>query len=194
MTSGDEVDSQSRIPGWAQRPLRRVLTRLAVSGPVSLGQNVRISRGVSIRATHGLQIGDSTRVGPGCIIEANGTIGARTLFASRVLVVGRRDHAMHEVGAPIVSSTWIGNRDLEAGDIVSIGRDVWIGAGAIILSGVSIGDSAVIAAGSVVINDVAAFSVVAGNPARSVSARFRSDSQRAQHSAALDGLDEDGSR
>jgi acetyltransferase-like isoleucine patch superfamily enzyme len=48
---------------------------------------------------------------------------------------------------------------------VSIGKNVWIGARAIILKGVKIGDNAVVAAGSVVTHDVEANTLVAGNPA-----------------------------
>ena len=49
---------------------------------------------------------------------------------------------------------------------ITIENDVWIGAGAIILAGVTIGKQSVIGAGSVVTHDVPAHSVVAGNPAR----------------------------
>ncbi|MBQ3301685.1 MAG: maltose O-acetyltransferase, partial [Eggerthellaceae bacterium] len=49
---------------------------------------------------------------------------------------------------------------------VRIGNDVWVGAGAIILAGVTIGDKAVIGAGSVVTRDVPERVVVAGSPAR----------------------------
>lgn len=49
-----------------------------------------------------------------------------------------------------------------------IGNNVWIGAGAIILAGVSIGDNSVIGAGSVVTKNVEADTVVAGNPAREI--------------------------
>ena len=47
-----------------------------------------------------------------------------------------------------------------------IGRDVWIGANAVILGGVTIGDGAVVAAGAVVTKDVEAGAIVAGVPAR----------------------------
>lgn len=57
------------------------------------------------------------------------------------------------------------------GDI-TIGNDVWVCTGAMIMSGVTIGDGAVIAARSVVTHDVAAYTVVAGNPARPVKKRF----------------------
>ena len=55
---------------------------------------------------------------------------------------------------------------LEFGRPIRIGRNVWIGGGAIILPGVSIGDNALIGAGSVVIRDVPAGVTAVGNPAR----------------------------
>lgn len=53
-----------------------------------------------------------------------------------------------------------------------IGSDVWIGREAMILPGVTIGDGAIVGAGSVVTCDVAAYEVVAGNPARRIRSRF----------------------
>ena len=55
---------------------------------------------------------------------------------------------------------------------VHIGHDVWIGHGAIVLPGRSIGTGAVVAAGAVVTKDVAAYTIVAGNPARPIKRRF----------------------
>jgi maltose O-acetyltransferase len=52
-----------------------------------------------------------------------------------------------------------------------IGRDVWIGANAVVLGGVTIGDGAVVAAGSVVTKDVEPGAIVVGNPARLVRRR-----------------------
>jgi chloramphenicol O-acetyltransferase type B len=57
------------------------------------------------------------------------------------------------------------------GDVV-IGNDVWIGREALIMSGITIGDGAVIGARSVVTNDVEPYSIVAGNPARFIRKRF----------------------
>ncbi len=56
-----------------------------------------------------------------------------------------------------------------------IGHDVWIGAGAQVLSGVTIGDGAIVAAGAIVTRDVAPYAVVAGNPARLIRYRFGPD-------------------
>lgn len=57
------------------------------------------------------------------------------------------------------------------GDVV-IGHDVWLGAGCVILSGVTIGHGAVIGCRAVVARDVAPYQIVAGNPATSVRQRF----------------------
>ena len=69
------------------------------------------------------------------------------------------------------------NIDFDSGQPISkgdinIGNDVWIGYRATILSGVSIGDGAVIGAGSVISKNVAPYSIVAGNPARLIRMRF----------------------
>lgn len=55
---------------------------------------------------------------------------------------------------------------------VHIGHDVWVGHGAIIPPGRSIGTGAVVAAGAIVTKDVAAYTIVAGNPARPIKRRF----------------------
>lgn len=60
------------------------------------------------------------------------------------------------------------------GDII-IGNDVWIGEGSTILSGVKIGNGAVVAAKSVVTKDIPAYTIVAGNPGRPVKTRFAQD-------------------
>ena len=57
---------------------------------------------------------------------------------------------------------------LESGRPLHIGRNVWIGGGAILLPGITVGDNAIIGAGAVVTRDVAAGATVAGNPARPI--------------------------
>lgn len=58
---------------------------------------------------------------------------------------------------------------------VTIGNDVWLGAGCVILSGVTIGDGAVVGCRSVVTRDVPDYAIVAGNPATIVRMRFKPD-------------------
>jgi chloramphenicol O-acetyltransferase type B len=77
---------------------------------------------------------------------------------------------------PVLDGDWPGaagivGTPLSKGDVV-IGNDVWIGYGATILSGVRIGDGAVIGAMAVVTKDVPDYAIVAGNPARVVKMRF----------------------
>lgn len=60
---------------------------------------------------------------------------------------------------------------LESGRPVHIGRNVWIGGGAVLLPGITVGDDAIIGAGAVVTRDVPAGAVVAGNPARPLRRR-----------------------
>lgn len=60
------------------------------------------------------------------------------------------------------------------GDVI-IGNDVWIGFGATIMSGVKIGDGAVIGAMSIITRDVSPYSIMVGNPAKEIKKRFNDD-------------------
>lgn len=66
-----------------------------------------------------------------------------------------------------------------------IGRNVWAGARVTILRGVTIGDSAILAAGAVVTDDLAAFAIVAGVPAKTIKWRFEDD-ERKRHLAVVE--------
>lgn len=63
-------------------------------------------------------------------------------------------------------------RDMRSGKRVTIGHDVWVGHGAVVMPGVEIGHGAVIGANAVVTRDVAAYSIVAGSPAKFIRNRF----------------------
>lgn len=87
------------------------------------------------------------------------------------IVVGNRTQigpAVQVYAADHPRDAELRRQGLESGRPVAIGCDVWIGGGAIILPGISIGDGAVIAAGSVVTRNVAPGVTVAGNPARAL--------------------------
>ncbi len=66
-------------------------------------------------------------------------------------------------------------REAQSKGPIQVGDDVWIGHNALILSGVSIGQGAIIAAGSVVSKDVPPYSIVGGNPAKVIKYRFSED-------------------
>jgi acetyltransferase-like isoleucine patch superfamily enzyme len=117
-------------------------------------------------------------VGPECIVCPQVRIGAYTMLGPRVMVVGD-DHVIDRAGTPM---TFAGRPPMRN---TVIGRDVWIGCNSIIMAGVSIGDGAVIAAGSVVTKDVESFTVVGGVPARVIRDRFSTESAVELHRAML---------
>jgi acetyltransferase-like isoleucine patch superfamily enzyme len=101
------------------------------------------------------------------------SIGSFCSIADNVQFILNADHELSNVST-YPFKTMILNEGEEAiskGDI-EVGDDVWIGQNAIILSGVKIGQGAVIAAGSVVTKDVPSYAIVGGNPARLIKYRF----------------------
>ena len=125
-----------------------------------------------------LVAGAFSYVGPGCEIGPGVTLGAYTMIGPGVRVLGN-DHVFNLPGVPIVFS---GRPPFKQ---TLIGSDVWIGAGAIVICGVSIGDGAIIAAGAVVRNDVDAYTLVGGVPAKLIRRRFSSAADEATHAEFL---------
>lgn len=149
-----------------------------ITHDIQLGQEVDITPGVSLNRVHTgdrgkirnyailfggegkpLTIGSDFFIGPHCYFNgiAGLTIGDRVTFAASVYVFtdsGPNTSPWLQQHYPIVAAP------------IRIGSDVWIGAGAMILPGVTIGDKCVIGAGSMVKDDVPPNSVVAGSPAK----------------------------
>jgi maltose O-acetyltransferase len=123
-----------------------------------------VGNGAVIRPPFHCDYGFNIRLGAGVFLNFNCvildvvavTIGDRTQIGPGVQILAA-DHP-HD---PAIRAS-----GLEFGRPVHIGRNVWIGAGAIILPGVSIGDDAIVGAGSVVTRDVPAGATAFGNPAR----------------------------
>ncbi|MDQ1137025.1 acetyltransferase-like isoleucine patch superfamily enzyme [Microbacterium sp. SORGH_AS 1204] len=178
---------RSTLSGWRQSLMRAALRKICVHENVQYGEQFRVGRGAVISSPHGLVIGNSVSVGPHSIVQVDGEIGDYALIGMGVQIVGRDDHAIHEVGVPYVLSTWVADRPRRTRDAVHIGRDVWIGGRATVLGGVSIGEGALIGSAAVVTRDVPAYAIAVGNPARVVGHRFDPAAQ-ARHSASLDRL------
>lgn len=177
---------RTRLPAPVARIGRSLLRKAAIHGQVNYGRNFRVGLRTRIGSAHGLAIGDEVSVGPDSVIQVNGSIGDWTVIGMKVQIVGKKDHAVDQVGVPIIYSTWIGDRDADFADSVRIGRDVWIGASAVVLSGVAIGEGAVVAAGAVVTKDVKPFEIVGGNPATLIRRRFGSREDELRHVQLLD--------
>jgi acetyltransferase-like isoleucine patch superfamily enzyme len=135
-------------------------------GPVSLGdfatviatpdRKVRLTVWSDLRERGRIVIGDCCLIAPGVRISA----------ATEILI---GDSCMLAHGTFVTDSDWHGvyDRSLPIGQTnpVSIGENVWIGDSAIVCKGVRIGDNSIIGAGSVVVRDIPANAVAAGNPA-----------------------------
>jgi acetyltransferase-like isoleucine patch superfamily enzyme len=135
-------------------------------GEIRFGRFVWIGDGTKIRCHEGLvEIGEKTVMGQECTISAyqNVRIGEQCVIADRTMFIDF-DHGIVEVERPI-RLQGIYKRDVE------VGSNVWIGYGACILRGVSVGDNSVIGTNAVVTKDVPANAVVAGAPARVVRMR-----------------------
>ena len=131
---------------------------------------VRIPWSVSIWAPNKIvEFGDCVQLGPRCAIQCDIRIGNHVLLAGDVAFVGRADHRYDVVGKTI----WNSPRGFPS--VTTVEDDVWIGYGAIVLSGVTIGRGSVIAAGAVVTSDVERYSIVAGVPAKEIARRFTPD-------------------
>jgi virginiamycin A acetyltransferase len=102
------------------------------------------------------------------------SIGCYCSFAYGVNIVASGEHNYRGVANYPFAAIFDGdvNRDTYSKGSVSIGNDVWVGANATILSGVTIGDGAVVAAGSVVVKSVPPYAIVGGVPAAIIKYRF----------------------
>jgi acetyltransferase-like isoleucine patch superfamily enzyme len=125
-----------------------------------------------------------------CNFSGNITIGYATTLGHNnyfggTITIGKycqlgADVAIHASNHPINYMTTYINSNLFNGELkdlkqekeVIIGNDVWIGHKAIILGGVTVGNGAIIAAGSVITKDVEPYTIVAGVPAKVISNRF----------------------
>jgi acetyltransferase-like isoleucine patch superfamily enzyme len=135
-------------------------------GQIRFGRFVWIGDQTKIRCHEGVvEIGAKTVMGQECTISAyqRVRIGEQCVIADRAMFIDF-DHGVVEVERPI-RRQGIYKRDVE------VGNNVWIGYGACILRGVSVGDNSVIGTNAVVAKDVPANAIVGGVPARIIRMR-----------------------
>ena len=138
---------------------------------IVIGDRVIVSHGAAIQAKVGrIEIGADCNIGSHVDIVAQGPI----VIADNVSIAG---NAMIAGGRYVVELEGAGRERFTSGSIC-LGRNARIGMGAIVQDGVQIGESAIVAPGSVVFESVAAESVVWGNPARPVRSRRRTRDAR----------------
>ncbi len=145
-----------------------------IAPDVTLGQNVRLAQFVNL---YGCTIGDETKLGTFVEVQKNATIGARCKISSHTFIcegVTIEDNVFVGHGVVFINDSYPratvnGQLQAEADwkvEKTMVKRGASIGSGATILSKITIGENAIVGAGSVVTKDVPANAIVAGNPAR----------------------------
>lgn len=144
-----------------------VLIFISGNSVLKIGKNTVIDRGGEVTSVNGaiLSIGDGTGIGSYCNIRCDKSIViGDNCYIAQFVTIADGGYEFEKKELPI-------NRARYTATGVSVGNNVWLGAGAFILPGVKIGDGAVIGAGSVVVKDIPAYAVAVGNPARVI--RYR---------------------
>ena len=120
----------------------------------TMGEGSMVSAPLTAIRPHMVNIGKNVVIMPGCLMMSAGgiTIEDGAMIAANVQLISN-NHDLYE-------------RHVITCRPIHIGKNVWIGAGATILPGVSIGENAIVGAAGVVTKDVPADTIVAGNPAK----------------------------
>jgi len=160
----------------------------AISDDVKLGKDVRLARFINL---YGCEIGDETKIGTFVEIQKNAVVGKRCKISSHTFIcegVTIEDGVFIGHGVMFINDSYPrattndGKLQTEADWKVErtvIKRGASVGSGATILANVTIGEYALVGAGSVVTRDVPAYAVVAGNPAKIL--RYVEESEEAKN-------------
>ncbi len=139
---------------------------------VEIGNNFTLGKYAIIECTgvlrnvgSSLKIGDNVGINHYCFIGVRGdiTIGNNVIFGPRVNIFSE-NHNYEDLNIPIKNQGVTKSK-------TNIGNDVWIGANVSIMSGVTIGDGCIIAAGAVVTKDIPSYSIIGGVPAKIIKNR-----------------------
>lgn len=128
-------------------------------------ENISLGNGINISYLNKLTLGEYIHIGNECILNCYGglDIGNNVVIGPYV-TIWTVDHNYND-------TTMLPFDNIQLCKKVTIENNVWIGAKSILVPGITIGEGAIIAMGSVVTKDVEAFSVVGGNPARKLKER-----------------------
>ena len=148
---------------------------LCVAPDVKLGREVKLSKFINL---YGCEIGDETKVGAFVEVQKNAKIGQRCKISSHTFIcegVTIEDNVFIGHGVMFINDTYPRattpggalqtEKDWKV-EITLVKKGASIGSGCTILSKVTVGENAIVGAGSVVTRDVPANAIVAGNPAR----------------------------
>jgi acetyltransferase-like isoleucine patch superfamily enzyme len=133
---------------------------------IRIGSGVFIGRNTILSCKNGdIEIGDHANIGFNCEVfsASRVRIGTSVLLAAYTYIIGG-DHEFEDQSKPVLAQARVSSG-------VTLEDGVWTGAGVKILDGITVGSRAVIGAGAVVREDVPAFAVAVGVPARVVSRR-----------------------
>jgi acetyltransferase-like isoleucine patch superfamily enzyme len=148
---------------------------LSISGDVKLGENVKLSKFINL---YGCTIGDNTKIGAFVEVQKNAAVGRNCKISSHTFIcegVTIEDDVFIGHGVTFVNDSYPratapeGKLQTEADWSVEptlVQKGASIGSGSTILAKVTIGENAIIGAGSVVTKDVPPGTIVAGNPAK----------------------------
>jgi acetyltransferase-like isoleucine patch superfamily enzyme len=150
---------------------------VCIAPSVKLGRNVKLSKFINL---YGCEIGDETKIGAFVEIQKNAKVGNNCKISSHSFVcegVLIEDNVFIGHGVMFINDTYP-RATTEDGTVQTekdwkvettlIKRGASIGSGATILCNVTVGEHAIVGAGSVVTKDVPAHTIVAGNPARTL--------------------------
>ncbi len=131
----------------------------------SASNSCNIEKGVFFGSGKGISIGEYSGIGLNARVQGPLIIGNYVMMGPEVMIY-TKNHKIDNLAIPMVK------QGITKPQCVTIEDDVWIGARAIILPGVTIGKGSVIAAGAVVTKDVEPYSVMGGIPAKRIKSRM----------------------